>query len=379
MTVFKLYLKILNQNKVTIFVYLGIFILLTLIMVNTFNSNTENFANVKTDIAFIDHDDTEFTRNFKSYLADYANFKTFKEDKLEDAFFYREIQMIIEIPKGFTDKFSTQEELKIKTKSVPDSAASYTLEQAMDNYLNLARTYQENNISTGDLHEAIMAILTKEAKTEFIQDQDGDYSGAEFYFNYLSYIFLGLIISVICSIMIAFKPLDIKRRNNLGAISNKKMNFILLFSNFLLAFLFYLILIIVALILYSDVMFKANGFLLMLNAFIFLLTVISLAYLLVVIFNSRNIVGALATVISLGSSFICGVFIPQFLIDDFILKIARIFPSYVNANEKIASLFKYDYIMMKPIYNSFLIQSIFTFIFIALALTISKAKQRAEN
>jgi ABC-2 type transport system permease protein len=350
-------------------------------MVNTFNSNTENFANVKTDIAFIDHDDTEFTRNFKSYLADYANFKTFKEDKLEDAFFYREIQMIIEIPKGFTDKFSTQEELKIKTKSVPDSAASYTLEQAMDNYLNLARTYQENNISTGDLHEAIMAILTKEAKTEFIQDQDGDYSGAEFYFNYLSYIFLGLIISVICSIMIAFKPLDIKRRNNLGAISNKKMNFILLFSNFLLAFLFYLILIIVALILYSDVMFKANGFLLMLNAFIFLLTVISLAYLLVVIFNSRNIVGALATVISLGSSFICGVFIPQFLIDDFILKIARIFPSYwyVNANEKIASLFKYDYIMMKPIYNSFLIQSIFTFIFIALALTISKAKQRAEN
>ena len=61
MTLFKGYMKILNKNKFTVILYLGIFTLLTFI----FSQDTENniiFENTKTDVLWIDHDQTDFTK-----------------------------------------------------------------------------------------------------------------------------------------------------------------------------------------------------------------------------------------------------------------------------------------------------------------------------
>src|SRR5690554_6413658 len=190
-----------------------------------------------------------------------------------------------------------------------------------------------------------------------------------------------MLVTVIGSIMTSFRPIEIKRRNNLGSVSNKKMNLILLISNLLLGIFIWLIFIIISIILYSDIMLKTNGLLLMINCLIFLFTVISIAYLFVVIFKLGNVIVALATVVSLGSSFLTGVYISQFLLDDFIIKITKFIPSYwyVKANSNISTLYNYNNTTLKPIYSSFIIQIIFTFVFIILSLFISKYKQREEN
>jgi len=380
MTVFNLYLKILNKNKIAIIVYIVIFTILTLIMVNTIYVQ-DSFSNTKVDIAFIDDDNTEYTNNLKDYISDYAVIKNIKKEDLEDAFFYRDIEMIIEIPQGFTNSLASENKLNIETKTIPDSAQSVTLQRAMEKYINLSRVYIENDLKTDNLHQSLKDILDNEAKVNINSKIKVDYTNSEFYFNYLAYVLLAMLVTVIGSIMTSFRPIEIKRRNNLGSVSNKKMNLILLISNLLLGIFIWLIFIIISIILYSDIMLKTNGLLLMINCLIFLFTVISIAYLFVVIFKSGNVIGALATVVSLGSSFLTGVFIPQFLLDDFIIKIAKFIPSYwyVKANSNISTLYNYNNTTLKPIYSSFIIQIIFTFVFIILSLFISKYKQREEN
>lgn len=381
MIVSNLYLKILNKSKIAIIVYIVIFTILTLVMINSNKGVQDRFKNVKINIAYIDNDNTEFSNNLKDYISDYAEIKNIEKSNLDDAFFYRDIEMIIEIPKGFTSSFFDGNNPKIETKIIPESAKSVTLQRAIDKYLNLTRVYLENDISTNDLHEVVKTVLSKEAKVNISAKVKDDYTSLQFYYNYLAYVLMALLITVIGSIMISIKPIEIKRRNGLGSISNNKMNMILLLCNFIFGIVLLILFIIISYILYPDIMIKTNGLLFMLNSFIFLLTVISLAYLLVVIFKSGYIIGALATVFSLGSSFLTGIFIPQFLLDDVIIKISKILPSYwyVKANDNISTLIKYNSTALKPVYTSFLMQIIFTIIFIVLALFISKYKQREEN
>lgn len=197
----------------------------------------------------------------------------------------------------------------------------------------------------------------------------------------MAYVIIALVISVISSIMLAFKPLEIKRRNLLSSISNRKFNLILFFSNFLLGIAFLIFLIILSIILYPSQMLTTNGLFLMLNAFVFCLPIIALAYLIVTLFDSRNVINAFGTVFSLGFSFITGVFIPQFLLDEKILAIARIIPSYyyVQNNDRIINLTNFNFQNLKGIFNNFFIQLAFAFIFIMITIYLAKKRQTQES
>lgn len=381
MIVFNLYLKILNKMKFTIIVYVVLFAIITLISMVTYKPRTPSFNIIKVDIAFIDNDKTEYTNNFNQYLSKYANFENIEKEYLDDAFFYRDIHMIIEIPENFTASLFNMENPKIQIKSVPESAETATIERAMNKYLNLSRIYIENNLYTDNLHESLLEILDKEANVELYSEETNNDKAPKFYFNYLAYVLMAMLISIIGTIMVSFKSQDIKRRNQLGTITVKQMNTILLLCNLLFGLFTYFIFIIISIILYSDTIFTIRGLLLIINAFIFVFTVISLAYLLVVLTKSINIIGGVSTVIALGASFLTGVFIPQFLLDETILSIAKFIPSYwyVLANEELYSLYSYNFSNLKPIFTSYFIQIIFIFIFIILALFISKWKQREEE
>lgn len=381
MIVFNLYLKILNKMKFTIIVYVVLFAIITLISMVTYKPRTPSFNIIKVDIAFIDNDKTEYTNNFNQYLSKYANLENIEKEYLDDAFFYRDIHMIIEIPENFTASLFNMENPKIQIKSVPESAETATIERAMNKYLNLSRIYIENNLYTDNLHESLLEILDKEANVELYSEETNNDKAPKFYFNYLAYVLMAMLISIIGTIMVSFKSQDIKRRNQLGTITVKQMNTILLLCNLLFGLFTYFIFIIISIILYSDTIFTIRGLLLIINAFIFVFTVISLAYLLVVLTKSINIIGGVSTVIALGASFLTGVFIPQFLLDETILSIAKFIPSYwyVLANEELYSLYSYNFSNLKPIFTSYFIQIIFIFIFIILALFISKWKQREEE
>ena len=118
MIVFKLYFKIVLTAKFLITVYLGIFMVLA-IVTSTTQSPEKIYSNQKIDIAWVDYDQTSLSESLKNYVSNYAVFETIKSEKVDEALFYRDILVHVEIPDGFFANLARANEDSIKTNSVP--------------------------------------------------------------------------------------------------------------------------------------------------------------------------------------------------------------------------------------------------------------------
>lgn len=380
MTVFKGYLKILKKQKWTVTLYLAIFTLLALIFNQDIKQNMV-FENKTVPVLWIDHDQTELTNDLKDYLQSYAVYKTIREEQIEDAFFYRDIELIVEIPKGFTASLKTKEPLKLKTKSVPNSSRSFTFETELEKYLNLAHLYLSEDIPAEHLTETIRQHLNVKTDVQFTQKNHNNFNGMMFYFNFLAYVLLALIITVIGVIMYSFKSIDIKRRLHLASMSMKKINFILILGNLFLGFILFAFLMGLSLVVQWELMFTRQGMLFTINAFLFMLNTITLAYLIASIFDSVNVITALGTICSLGFAFVTGIFVPQEFLNANLLRITRIIPSYwyVRNNRLIASMTLWNLQTAKQLMMNYGVIVLMGLIFIVIAFFISRWKRQAEH
>ena len=103
-------------------------------------------------------------------------------------------------------------------------------------------------------------------------------------------------------------------------------------------------------ILNIDNMMSYNGLLLCINALVFTISALSISYLVGLLIKSRNAQSAIANVLSLGFSFLSGVFIPQELLSDKALAIASFNPTYwyVKANNVIGTLSNFSFDNLSP-------------------------------
>lgn len=379
MIVFKLYWKIIKKNAFVFVVYLGIFLLVTILTAQSLTRNNTKYEDIKVRVALYDEDNTSLTENIKDYLYDYVVFKDIDRNKVDDAFFYREVEVIAIIPPGFTDKFLNNEEVSINIKVLPESTKAFTFEQIINKYLNLVRVYQNNNL-VSDYHSEIKEILKQEASVTLPETTLENYTIVHFFYNYVAYVVFALISTIMGSIMVILKSTDIRRRNNIGRLSNRKLNLVLLLCNTLFGVGLLSVLILLSFILYKDSIFNIKTLYIIINCLIYTITIISLTYFIISLFESRQTVWAIGNVLSLGSAFITGVFIPQEFMNKGILKLAQFFPNfwYIKANDYIAEVTKFNFRVLQPAFEAFLVQIIMTVVFIILSLVISKRKQLAE-
>lgn len=344
MIVFKLYWKIIKKNAFVFVVYLGIFLLVTILTAQSLTRNNTKYEDIKVRVALYDEDNTSLTENIKDYLYDYVVFKDIDRNKVDDAFFYREVEVIAIIPPGFTDKFLNNEEVSINIKVLPESTKAFTFEQIINKYLNLVRVYQNNNL-VSDYHSEIKEILKQEASVTLPETTLENYAIVHFFYNFVAYVVFALISTIMGSIMVTLKSTDIRRRNNIGRLSNRKLNLVLLLCNTLFGVGLLSVLILLSFILYKDLIFNIKTLYIIINCLIYTITIISLTYFIISLFESRQTVGAIGNVLSLGSAFITGVFIPQEFMNKGILKLAQFFPNfwYIKANDYIAEVTKFNF------------------------------------
>jgi len=93
--------------------------------------------------------------------------------------------------------------------------------------------------------------------------------------------------------------------------------------------------------------------------------------------KSKNAISAVSNVVSLGTCFISGVFVPQELLGETVLKIASFTPTYwyVKSNNTIANIPNMQMINTLPIFINILIIIGFTLTFLAISLVLVKQKR----
>ncbi|WP_055667744.1 ABC transporter permease [Desnuesiella massiliensis] len=388
MQVYKAFFKIIYKNLSQIIIYIVVFISLAVALANTSTKavNT-NFSETKVNIVFINHDNnSRLVEGLKNYLSKNANIVNIPDDtkKLQDALFFREVEYIVKVPKGFANGLLSGEILQLEKTTVPGSTSEIYLDNIINKYLNTVKVYTSamENLSEEQLLSYVDNDLAQKTEVK-LSSTLGEVSKNEkitFYFNYLAYSLFSILILGVCSVMIVFNNTDLKKRNFCSPIKLRNMNFQMILGNFSYAVLAWFAMIFTSFIMYGSYMFTAKGMLFLLNSFIFTLVALSISFLIGNIIKSKGAMSAAANVVSLGTCFISGVFVPQALLGKTVLTIASFTPNYwyVRSNNIIVNLVNFSMENLTPIFLNMLIMLGFATAVLSVALVVIKQKRMSN-
>ncbi|MCI8965484.1 MAG: ABC transporter permease [Clostridia bacterium] len=380
MTVFKTFWKIVNRYKFTVILYTVILIIFATANMQTSDTNT-NFVASKPDILIINNDkDEKITENLINYIKNNSNIVDIKKDDeaINDALFYRDVNYIIYIPENYGNDFLDGKNPEIKIKSTGDYNSSLA-EMMLSRYVKVANIYLNQTKNEDELISKINDTLKENTKTEVTSKLNTDeLSRAVFYYNFLNYSIIAGLVYIICLILSTFREEKIRKRTIISSMNYKKHNMQLLISNGILSVILWIFYVILSFVLIGDVMFTSHGLILIANSFVFSICALCIAFLIANIVSNKNAINGIVNVVGLGSSFLCGAFVPVEWLPDTVLKIAHILPSYwfIQNNEIVKTLEEVNMENLKPIFVNMFIVLAFSILYIIIANIISKKKRK---
>lgn len=380
MTVFKAFLRVLNRCKIPIILYTVCLIGFGGFNMQTGDSNTD-FTASKPDILILNRDENAgVTKGLVEYMTAHCNTVDIKNDAdaISDALFYRDVSYIIEIPAGYGKAFLDGNPPDIQVKSTGDYEGSYA-EMLLSRYLRVARIYAKYIPDEAKFTAAVSETLAQQTEVEVTSKLDaGPLSKATFYYNFANYCLLAGCVYVICLVLSSFKNEPIRKRTLVSSMSERKVNRLLLLSSCLFAFVLWLFYVLLSLVLVGKAMYTVRGALYMANALVFTFCALTLAFLIGNLVKSKNAVNGIVNVVALGSSFLCGAFVPVEWLPDSVLTAAHILPSYwyIQTNECLKTLETIDFASLRPALFNMGMVLVFSLVLIAATNVVSFRKRR---
>ncbi len=381
MIVFKTFLKVLNKCKVPILMY-SAFLVFFSVFNMTANETTTSFEKERPDLAIVNEDVNEgITASLIDYLkanSEEASYES--EGEIDDALFYRDVNYVIYIPKGFREDFLAGKNPDVRIKSTGDYMASLA-EMMLERYLNVANVYLDKMDSERELVEATRKTLDEKVDVVMTTSLDtGNLEKAATYYNFMNYCLLAGAIYIICLILSTFKEERIDKRTIVSSMNYKSFNRKLIFYNGLFTFILWLVYVLISVLIIGEVMFTIHGAMLILNSFVFSLCCLSLAFLIGNVLHNKEAINGIVNVIALGSSFLCGSFVPMEWLPRSVLNIAHVLPSYwyIKTNELVKTMEVIDWETSKVLFGNMIIILCFAISFtVIMNVTVSKKRRRA--
>ena len=379
MIVFKTILKILNKLKGLIILYTIMLISVTL--VNQTSDNVDSFEEVKPCVIIVNNDKSKngVTNHFIKYLENHMEVKDIdigNEEKIDDALFYRDVSLVVYIPDGFGDDLLDSKDVSVEYKISGDKGSSYG-KMLVQNYFDSFNIY--NNYYDGDeLFDRLDNALNLDVNVEVKSKVDtNSLSRMARFFNFLNYAILAGCVYSISMILASLKSENVRKRTIVSSYDYKKYNRIVLGTCSIVIIGMWLLYMIIALIIFKDLFISMNGLWYVINSFVFSLCSLCIGFLIGNITQNKGAISGIVNVVSLGSSFLCGCFVPFEFMPDYVIKIAHIFPTYyfVINNEALKVMDNFSLSSVSPLILNMGIVLIFGVCFVIITNYVSKKKQ----
>lgn len=379
MIVFKTILKILNKLKGLIILYTIMLISVTL--VNQTSGNVDSFEEVKPSVIIVNNDKSKngVTNHFIKYLENHMeviDIDIGNEEKIDDALFYRDVSLVVYIPDGFGDDLLDSKDVSVEYKISGDKGSSYG-KMLVQNYFDSFNIY--NNYYDGDelfdrLDNALNIDVNVEVKSKI---DTNSLSRMARFFNFLNYAILAGCVYSISMILASLKSENVRKRTIVSSYNYKKYNRIVLGACSIVIIGMWLLYMILALIIFKDLFISMNGLWYVINSFVFSLCSLCIGFLIGNITQNKGAISGIVNVVSLGSSFLCGCFVPFEFMPDYVIKIAHIFPTYyfVINNEALKVMDNFSLSSVSPLIFNMGIVLIFGVCFVIITNYVSKKKQ----
>ena len=380
MTVFKCYMKILKQNLCLVFLYLGIFFSVSIVLQMAAGKGEDSlYQTTSIDLGVVNLDDSLLSSGFVDYLSQIHHVTIMENDPetLQENLFYRNVEYIIQIPADFY-KTCIQNGESLKVTKVPGSYSSYYVDQQISSYLDTLRTYlaagfsQEEAITAlkSQVHEPVTRLSSNSVST--------DKSPLVYYFRYIPYLFLGALCYTMGYILMAFKKGDIQKRMAASAISSRRQTLEGLLAMGMIGTGLWFLGILGAVLMYRKSFLDSRMLpYYLLNTLLMQIVALSLSYLIGMFINNSDLLSGAANIVSLSMCFLCGVFVPMDVMDKSVLKVSQFLPVYwyEQVNEILSSHISLTSQLQEKVWMGMGIELLFAVVFVFLIMVVSKHRR----
>ncbi|MDD3221776.1 MAG: ABC transporter permease [Clostridia bacterium] len=381
MTVYKGYLKIVKQNKALILLYLVIFLSVTIMFQGA--AKGENYSSYEAEsvkIALVDEDGGALADGLRTYLSKFHEITMMENNPevLQENLFYRNVEYIIHIPKGFFENCIVGGE-KLPVTKVPGAYTSFYVDQQINSYLNNVRTYYAAGFSETEASRNAAEMKRAEVNMLDHSGTTGEMPGFGFYFRYIPFLFLSVLCYVMGNMLAAFRKGDLPKRMQASAISVRRQNLEGLLAAGTVALALWIFSIGGAVIFYQKELIGNGGLpYLLLNTLMVLLVALSVSYLVGILSKNANTLSGIVNTLSLGMCFLCGVFVPLSYMNKTVTIVSMFLPVYwyERANELILDAGTPSGAIQTEIFQAIGIQFIFSIALVCITLAVSKARRR---
>ena len=364
MTVFKGFLLLVKRNLGIFFLYFGIFMsICILIQATTGEEGTNQFKEESLQIAVIDRDGGKLAESLREYLGEKHQLVELEDDKrmIQENLFYRNVYYVVTIPEGFEQKYLENGE-KLKTTKVPGTVSAYFIDQQIDAFLNDVRI----------LARAEVDIVDKNG-------HGGRMAPHAYMFQFLPYLFLGVLCYIIGYVMITFRKKDVKRRLLCSCVSLRMQNAGLMAGFLVVGVGFWLCCMAMSAVMYGKEFCQDDNLICyLLNSFAMVLVALAISFVVGVLVENENVISGAANVISLGMCFTCGVFVSISVLSEGVRKAAHFLPVYwyETVNEIIGNNTQFTAAQSAAVWKGIGIQLLFAALFLSIGLAASKYKRQ---
>lgn len=383
MPVFNCFLKIMNKNKGMIIMYMAIFIGIAVSISSSNVSKAEKqYSDTALPIAVIDRDGSELSKALAGYLdaRHEINVLPDEQEALQDALFYRDVEYILFVPKGFGESFvRDNNSVTLENVKLPDSASGVYLDNQIERYLSTIAVYLDAGLTLKDAVDYTATDLEESTVAEIAVSTEESIPGVAYYFHMIPYVLLAVISSVLGPMLIAFNSTNLLNRTESSALKLRERNAQIALGCILASLLIWAVIIVAAIMIYREEVFTYASALRISNSLVFLAVSVSIGFLIGQLVKNKNALSAVNNVVGLGMCFLCGVFVDQSLMGEGVLAVAKFFPAYwyIVNNDLIASGVNVS--RMAAYGEGILIQLGFAAAIFAVALVVSRQKKLSPS
>lgn len=332
MDTLKLFFKIMSRNKIGIIIYTIITIIL-LVVLSSSKSESGKATYEKVDIPFsvIDNDNSTLSKAFTKSLAKENKLVECDKDinKLRNSLFYRQMYYVLIIPEGYQEKLMAGEKVELENIKVKDSVMAYYMEMNVQSYISLIENYRNAGFDVDECIKYVDETLKEKTDVSLLDaEKTSSYDTSYYYYNMFAYILMAIVITIISPMLVAVNNQEVRRRINCSSVKFTKKNLEYGVSTFIFSIVIWLLLNILGIVLFANVLTLEKILLNLLNSFCLLLVTFAIGYLCGNLVNNKETIAAMTNVISLGMSFLSGIFVPMEVLSEGIRKVAKILPAY---------------------------------------------------
>jgi ABC-2 type transport system permease protein len=307
---FKSFIKIFKTKIPLIAMYVGIFLMISLINTQVGSNNkSTGYVNENIKVAVIDNDNSELSKGLTTFLKE--NMKAIDiietEEGMEDALFERVAEYIVIIPRNYENDLMAGKNVSLESKKVPDAYSAVYDENLINQYMTTYKTYYVQYSSEKSIGEIINKTndnMKSHINVEMNNNKDSGTNHIENNFNFGAYVILACIIWGVAEVLFTFFRKNIADRINVSPVSNTKKNLSLVCYSLFYMIIVYFINVIINIAIFRGEMINKINIMRLGNMLCLAMVAAGIGFLISTTIKSKGGRAAAINVVALGFSFI---------------------------------------------------------------------------